>query len=211
MRQQPAVLAVTAAALLVLGAGALATQAAAPLSIVADESDVVISVGKAGVLGFAGHAHEVAAPRVRGTVVPDPSDWSRSSVSLDVDAAALRVTGAGEPAADVPEVQRVMLGDRVLDAGRFPTVSFRSSRVAVRSLSGTGADLQVEGEVTLHGIARPLAVPVHVSWDGPGALIARGAFSLKQSAFGIQPVTAAGGTVKVRDEVEIRFVLKARR
>jgi polyisoprenoid-binding protein YceI len=198
-------------ALVVVAAGALAMQASGPLSVVADESHVVIAVGKAGMFGFAGHAHEVVAPAVRGTVVADVADWARSRVSLDFDAAALRVNGAGEPPADVPEVQRVMLGDRVLDAARFPNVSFRSTRVAVKALARDGADLQVEGQVTLHGVTKPLVVPVHVTWDGAGALVGRGAFSLKQSTFGIQPVTAAGGTVKVRDEVEVRFVLKARR
>jgi hypothetical protein len=43
-----------------------------------------------------------------------------------------------------------------------------------------------------------------------GRLTARGSFSLKQSDFGMVPVTAAGGTVRVEDEVDVQFVLRAR-
>lgn len=78
-------------------------------------SQVVVHVGKAGVFGFAGHAHEVAAP-VAGSVTLDRANLGRSRVVLEFETKALRVTGRGEPAGDVPEVQRTMLGERVLDA-----------------------------------------------------------------------------------------------
>jgi hypothetical protein len=42
-------------------------------------------------------------------------------------------------------------------------------------------------------------------------MTARGGFVLRQTEFGMQPVTAAGGTVRVKDEVQVQFVLKARR
>jgi polyisoprenoid-binding protein YceI len=183
----------------------------AEFSVVPGESRVVIGVGKAGMLAFAGHAHEVLAPAVSGTVTLDGTDWPRSGVSLEFQAAALTVTGKDESPSDVPEVQRTMLGARVLDAERFPKVSFRSTRVALQAVTTGGADLRVEGTVTLHGVTQPLSVPVHVTLDGSGTLTARGQFSLKQSAYGIQPVTAAGGTIRVKDDVDVQFTVKARR
>jgi len=71
------------------------------LAIDAANSQVVIKVGKAGVFGFAGHAHEVTAADVRGQVIVDEADLAQSSVSLDFVAASLRVSGKGEPPADV--------------------------------------------------------------------------------------------------------------
>jgi polyisoprenoid-binding protein YceI len=180
------------------------------LAIDAANSRVTIQVGKAGLFGFAGHAHEVAAGDIRGQVMFDPADLSRASVSLEFGAAALRVTGKDEPPADVAEVQRVMLSDRVLDVKRFPTMSFRSRRVSAAARVATAADLLIEGDLTLHGTTRPMTVRATVAFDAGGRLTARGSCALKQSDFGMVPVTAAGGTVRVRDEVDVQFVLSAR-
>ncbi len=180
------------------------------MTVDAADSQVLIQVGKAGMFGFAGHAHEVAAADVHGQVVFDPVDLSRASVSLEFAAAALRVTGRNEPPADVGEVQRVMLSDRVLDVERFPTIGYRSRRVSVTARTAAAADLLIEGDLTLHGTTRPLAVRATATIDAGGRLTARGSFSLKQSEFGMVPVTAGGGTVRVRDEIDIQFVLRAR-
>jgi polyisoprenoid-binding protein YceI len=163
------------------------------------------------VFGFAGHDHHVAARALSGAVEVDPSDWSRSTVSLEFRSGALRVLEADEPPADVPEVQRVMLSPRVLDAERFPTVAFRSTRVTVHSADGGSGDLRIEGGLTLHGITQPVVVPVRVTMDPSGGLEAQGTCRVKQSAYGIEPPTAAGGTVRAKDEVIVRFQVKARR
>jgi polyisoprenoid-binding protein YceI len=173
-------------------------------------SRVAIDVGKAGLLGFAGHAHEVEAPGVSGRVAFDFSDWRRSSVSLEVDAASLRVTGKGEPPADVPEVQRVMLSSQVLDVARFPRILFQSRRITVTDQTAVPATALVEGDMTLHGTTRPMAIRAGITLDAGGRITARGSFPLKQSDFGMVPVAAGGGTVRVKDELDIHFVLSAK-
>jgi polyisoprenoid-binding protein YceI len=180
------------------------------LTIDAADSRVVIEVGKAGLFGFAGHAHEVTAADLHGEVRVDEADLSRSSVALDFGAAALRVTGKDEPPADVGEVQRVMLSDRVLDAARFPAISFRSKRVSVTARKATTVDLLIEGELTLHGTTRPVTLRASAAFDAGGLLTVRGSCPLMQSEFGMVPVTAAGGAIRVRDQVDIQFVVRAR-
>ena len=180
------------------------------LTIDAAGSRVSIDVGRSGVFGFAGHNHEVLAPAVSGRVAFDPGDWQHATVTLQFDAAALRVTGKGDPPADIPEVQRVMLSDEVLAVKRFPTVAFRSRRVSATPRTPQTIDLAIEGDVTLHGTTRPMTVRATVTLE-PDGLTARGSFVLRQTEFGMQPVTAAGGTVRVKDEVQVQLVLKARR
>lgn len=172
-------------------------------------SRVVIQVGKAGAFGFAGHSHDVEAP-VTGSVTVDTSDFARSVVLLEFDSASLRVTGKGEPAQDVPEVQRVMLSERVLDVSRYPKIVFRSRRVTMSGRAGDSLNLSVEGDLTLHGATKPCVVPVRVKLS-EGALTAEGTTTLKQSDFGIQPVTAAGGTVRVKDALDVTFTVHAAR
>jgi polyisoprenoid-binding protein YceI len=179
------------------------------LTIDPGESRVTIFVGKAGLLSFAGHAHEVVAPVVRGRVTFDPMDWPKASVSLEFDAAALRVTGKGEPASDLPAVEKTMLGAQVLDVERFPTIAFLSRRVSVVTGASGPAALTIDGDLTLHGKTRPMTIRARASLDASGRLTATGAFALKQTDFGIVPVTAAGGTIRVKNDLDIQFVLKA--
>ncbi len=180
------------------------------LAIDAANSQVLIQVGKTGMFGFAGHAHEVAATGVRGRVTFDPADLPHASVSLEFAAAALRVSGKGEPPADVPEVQKIMLSEKVLDVTRFPTITFVSRRVSVSAKTGGTVDVLIEGDMTLHATTRPMAIRASVTLDAGGHITARGAFVLKQTDFGIVPVTAGGGTVRVKDELDIQFVLRTR-
>src|SRR5262245_53867748 len=91
-----------------------ADEAVREFHVDAAASQVTVQVGRSGAFGFAGHNHEVAVPKVDGVIVLDSADATRSTMTLRFDVTAMKVSGRGEPAADVPEVQRVMLSDRVL-------------------------------------------------------------------------------------------------
>ncbi len=194
---------------LVAAAGlAAAAQTGQEFRVDPASTSVVIQVGRAGLLAFAGHNHEVAAPAVDGHISLNSADLSRSRVALQFDAKALKVTGRGEPAGDVAEVQRTMLSERVLDAARYPTIAFESDQVSVQKRSGDGFTIRVDGRLTLHGVTRPASASVVVRLDG-NRLTARGQATVRQSDFGIRPVTAAGGTVRVKDEVDVTFSVVA--
>jgi polyisoprenoid-binding protein YceI len=170
------------------------------------KSSVQVHVGKSGLLKGAGHEHEVAGGTFHGSVVADEADLSRSSVEVSWKAAELRVTGAGEPAKDVPEVQAVMVGPRVLDAARFPEIVFRSRAVEGSRVSPGVYDLTVRGEFSLHGVSREMVLPMRVELSGD-TLTATGRATLEQTAYGIKPVTAGGGLVKVKNAVEVEYRL----
>jgi polyisoprenoid-binding protein YceI len=188
-----------------------AAAVAAPRSYRVDAaaSLVQVHVGKSGAFSFAGHKHEVVAPALEGTVVADPDDLAASSVSVTFTAASLRVTGEGEPAKDVPKVQAAMVGPEVLDATRFPAVTFRSRQVSGQAAPGGGWTLTVVGDFTLHGVTRSLSLPLRVAVEGD-VLTATGRTVIGQKDFGIQPVSAAGGTVKVKNELAIEYRIVAR-
>jgi polyisoprenoid-binding protein YceI len=171
-------------------------------------TSVIVHVGRAGLFAFAGHNHEIAAPVVDGRISLSSTDISRSQLTLRFDAKALKVTGRGEPAGDVAEVQRTLLGERVLDVTRYPTIAFESDQVALQKRSADGLALRVDGRLTLHGVTRPMSVPVTVRLNG-NRLTASGQATVRQSEFGIRPVTAAGGTVRAKDEVAVTFSIVA--
>jgi polyisoprenoid-binding protein YceI len=176
---------------------------AAPRRYVLDPaaSRLEIHVGKTGLLGFAGHVHEVVAGTFQGNATFDPDRIAASAVDLTIDAGALRVSGQGEPPADVPQVQAAMLGPACLDASHFPTIRFVSVAVADAGADAKGRDLTLHGELTLHGVKRAVTMRVHLDLTG-AELAATGRTTLRQSDFGITPISKAG-VVKVKDELEI--------
>src|SRR5258706_11808184 len=175
----------------------------------AARSSVVVHVGKAGVFKFAGHAHDVLAPRVSGEVVAVAEPLSRSSVKLSFESAALKVSEKDEPAGDAPKVDAVMAGPKVLDVAKFPSIAFVSSAVTGRA-AGAVYELEVAGDLTLHGVTRRISVPVRVALQPDGLLKATGGFALRQTNFGITPVSVAG-VVNVKDELRIDFEIVATR
>jgi polyisoprenoid-binding protein YceI len=178
-------------------------------SIDGKASSAEAHVGKTGLGSFAGHEHLVLAQNVQGEVMLDSEDLAMSSVDLIVDARSLRVSPEGEPAGDAPRVQQVLRGPEVLDTGRFGTIHFGSTGVTGQQASPGVWDLTVTGEISLHGVVKPLTLPVHLEVKG-ASLVATGKFTLKQTDFGIEPTSAAGGLVKVADDVAISFKLAAR-
>lgn len=185
--------------------------AAAPRTFVVDPaaSSVRIHVGKSGAFSFAGHTHEVVAPALSGEVTADPGNLAASTVALTFEASALKVLPEGEPAGDAPKVEEAMRGSKVLDAARFPAVTFKSQRVSGRDAGGGAYDLELAGEIALHGVTRPITLPVHVEVSGD-TLTASGKAVLRHDQFGMQPVSAAGGSVKVKNEIAVEYRIVAR-
>src|SRR5262249_11614369 len=124
-------------------------------------------------------------------------DEGAGTVDLVVDAAHMQVLDPNLSPEKRAQVQERMLGPDVLDVTRFPRIEFHAKGAARRE---TG-EWHVKGDLTLRGQTHP--VEVRVSRSAPQHY--RGSAALKQTAFGITPITIAGGTVKVKDEVKIEF------
>ena len=190
-------------------AASLAVAAAGPRTFTVDpeHSRALIDVGKSGTFSFAGHTHEVEAPLTSGIVHLDPDALTRSDVHLEFNAAAMRLTGKGEPPGDVPKVTQAMLGDQVLDAKTYPSITFESTSVTAKGALPT-LDLSVAGKLTIRNTTKPVTAAVAVKVDG-ATLTATGTFTIKQTDFGIKPISV-GGVVKVKDELTITFTIAAR-
>lgn len=173
-------------------------------------SEVRVDVGKSGLFKFAGHAHEVTAPISQGRIEADAADPGRSTVSLRFQSAALRVSGKDEPEDERPKVQETMAGPKVLDVAHFADIVFTSRTVTGRAAGAGAFDLKVDGDLALHGATHAVSVPVRVTLGPDGSLVAEGKTTLRQTDFGIKPVSVAG-VVNVKDELGISFRVSARR
>jgi len=200
------------ATILVRAAGA-ASLADGTFVVSERRSSVLVHVGKSGLLSLAGHRHEVAAP-VTGLISVNPGNLGASSVELAFATARFHVRPEGEPEGDAPKVEEVMRGPRVLDSARFGEIRFRSRTVSGRAVGGAGGvdeyEVLVTGDLTVHGFTREVVVPMRVVLEGD-TLTAKGRATIRHDQFGLTPVTAAGGTVRVRNEIEIGFEIVAER
>jgi polyisoprenoid-binding protein YceI len=195
--------------LLLAGASPAAADADGVYRIDGPRSSVVVSVGKSGLMSFAGHEHVVRTSQVDGEVSATASDPSRSAVKLTFAAAGLKVDEKGEPAGDAAKVEAAMQSAKVLDVARFPTVTFTSTSVAARNAKEGAYDLDVAGDLTLHGVTHQVTLPLHVVAQGD-TLTASGRLTLRQTDYGISPVTVAG-VVKVKDALDIEYQITATR
>jgi polyisoprenoid-binding protein YceI len=95
------------------------------------------------------------------------------------------------------EVQHTMHA-KVLQSQSYPLISFHSTKIEKTGVN----QWLVSGELTLHGQSRPIRAEVNYA---EGAYTGRS--TIKQTDFGIDPVSVAGGVVKVKNELEIQFVV----
>jgi polyisoprenoid-binding protein YceI len=155
-------------------------------------SKITVHVGKTGLFSMAGHEHQVSAPVNQGAI----NESSPGHVWFRLDARTLTVL----PEKDQAEVQSTMQR-QVLESERFPEIRFEST--GIQQLAAN--HWKVEGKLTLHGQTHPVIADVHRS----GASY-EGKSTIKQTDFGIQPVSVAGGTVKVKNELAIEFSIQLR-
>jgi hypothetical protein len=178
-------------ATLVLSAIALPSDAQ-PRAIDPKRSTVTVRVFKSGLFRAFADDHVIEAPLAEGLL----DDSATPNVRIAIDVRDMRVLDPGLSPKDRREVQARMLGSEVLDADRFPHIRFRS--VAIQK--SDAARWSIQGELEVHGQTRQVRVNVVLDQGHY-----KGSTSLKQSEFGITPISIVGGTVKVKDELKIDF------
>ena len=83
------------------------------------------------------------------------------------------------------EIQKDMQ-EMTLETQKFPQITFRSSRVDKLA----EGQWRVEGNLSLHGVAKPVSLTVKRSGESYMAHTV-----LKQTDFGIKPITVGGGVI----------------
>lgn len=182
-----------------LAVAALTIAAASPdaqsiRSIDVQHSTMTVYVYKQGLFSFLADNHVIDAPIAHGTY-----DSARRSVSIVVDAAAIRVVDPHLSADKRSKVQANMSGPQVLDVAKYPSIVFDSTQIA----GDDNGRLTVSGNLQLHGQTHP--VTFDAQSDGAGHFT--GTATVRQSAFGITPIKIAGGAVSVKDDVRIDFAI----
>ncbi len=162
----------------------------------AGHSSITVKVEKSGLFSAFAHNHTIQAPIASGNL-----DTEKRTATLTFNAKEMKVLDEGVKESERADIDQTMKSDKVLDVQRFPEIRFGSTSITPQG----GGRYQVRGDLTLHGTTRPVEFPITFSKDRY-----TGSVKLKQTDFGIAPVSIAGGTVKVKDVIEVVFVIVPR-
>jgi polyisoprenoid-binding protein YceI len=166
-------------------------------SIDTQRSTITIHVGKAGLLSAAAHEHWVSAPIASGAI----DDSGAARVEFKVQTASMTVKP--DPKVDAKTHDQIQkdMEEMTLDTVRYPEISFRSTQVE----KVAEGQFKVGGVLTLHGASKPVSVSVKREGDSY-----TGHSVIKQTDFGIKPISIGGGMIKIKDPVDIDFVIFSR-
>jgi hypothetical protein len=177
------------------------------LSVDPDSSRVYIKVSSGGLVG---HAHGVAGRLASGKVALGGTGelvFDMRSFVADLPEARTFVGLKGSlSATDQQKVSETMRGKAVLDVARFPvaTLAIDTAKPLDGQAAGVPGQYQLEGQLTLHGVARPVRLTATLAPAGtPGAMRLRGSLTILQSEFGITPYSKGAGLIRVADRLEI--------
>lgn len=194
---------------LMLSAWPVEAQKARTYTIVAGESSFWVFVPKTGLLSGLAHDHEIGVKAFTGKIVVPESGASGGSLELDVDATSLAVLDKKPSEEDKKKIYNSMHNE-VLESAKHTKINFKS--VSVADLKQTGGDsysLTLNGDLTLHGVTKRIALPVSLTINAQ-QLRAVGKYTLRQTDYGIKPYSAAGGTIKVKNDIVVNFNIVAR-
>jgi polyisoprenoid-binding protein YceI len=161
-----------------------------------------------GVLSALGHNPTIAIRDFAGEVRFQPGTLDAASLELRLKASSFEVTNQIRDK-DKREIEENMHRD-VLETDQFPEIVFRSSAASAIKTGEGQFRIDLNGSLTLHGVTRPQPIQTYVTVSEE-RLRARGDFSILLSDYQIRPVSAVGGTLKLKDELKCSFEIVARR
>lgn len=171
-------------------------------------SQFTVRAFASGMLSSFGHSPRFAIRDFSGEASFDPASQAGASLVLRIRADSLEVMDDIK-SKDRREMESTMTAS-VLESAKYPEIVFKSTGVSSNQLSEGRYQVNVSGDLSLHGLTRSLTVPAQLAILGD-EFRASGEVSLSQTNFGIQPVSVAGGTLTLKDELKFSFNILARK
>jgi polyisoprenoid-binding protein YceI len=143
------------------------------------------------------------ATGISGTVTFDPAEPAAARGKIVVASSSLHVGN--------PMQQQHLLGDKWMDAAKYPEISFEAKELKNVKTTGDTTTADVAGAFTLKGISKEITVPVKFTYlkgklgqrvpnQKGDLLVIRSTFNIKRSDFGIMPGQMEE---KVSDTIEL--------
>jgi polyisoprenoid-binding protein YceI len=161
-----------------------------------------------GMLSTFGHNPTIGIRDCDGELGFIPETYEKAYVRMMFDLRAVDVLDEMKKD-DRKKLEQTMNGE-VLDVEHFPTAGYNSSDITVQKNGGGPLNAHANGELSFHGVTRRQVVDARASEMGTMLRIF-GEFSVRQSDYGIKPISFAGGMLRLKDELKFKFELVARK
>lgn len=204
------------------------TDRSTNMIVLRTDSTLYAVTHRAGLFGFLGHEHAITTQEWSARLCYLEENVDQSFIEVTIPTGSVRIdTERGQELAGlesspdpgtIEDLQMEMLGDRYLDADAFPELAFTST--SVTHAEGTAddssgadappADLEVTGDLTIHGQTNSVTFPVVVERTDTGSFRFEAHVAFRMTNFGIAPENTAG-VVAVADEMDIYLNLAAQR
>lgn len=133
--------------------------------------------------------------KIDGTFTYDPATWTATQVTMTVDPASIDTGQA--------DFNKTIAGPSYFDAAKYPAITFVSNKVEAGVEGGKGT---VSGDLTFHGVTKPVSLDVTFNGVGPGIIPGgtrlgfSGTTHIKRSDFGVTTMSQYAG-----DDLELVF------
>jgi polyisoprenoid-binding protein YceI len=167
------------------------------------QSTFMVRAFAGGLLWFKGHDHFVAARQFTGEATITPDTIVPASLLLTVRSESLVET---RDVFTPPQKQIINkeLREIVLPPDKYPEIVFKSTGVTGKTLGNGQYEVKINGDLTLHGVTRPIVIQAKVSLSG-NDLRAKGEFTVDRSDFKVPATSAVHGLVRIRNKLKFTF------
>jgi polyisoprenoid-binding protein YceI len=176
-------------------------------SIDAASSRFTVQAFATGLLSTFGHNPRIGIRDYDGQIDFVPETYEKALVRINVRTATMDVLDEMKDK-DRKTLEQTMY-EQVLEADRFPNTVYESKQIIVQKLGNDLLSARVTGELSFHGVTQTQSFDARVTALGTMLRIS-GDFSLRQSDYGIKPVSFAAGALRLKDELKFDFELVAR-
>lgn len=163
---------------------------------------------RGGLLWFKGHEHLVAVKNFGGEAEITSGSILPAKLHIVAKAGSLEETSSVFTDQQKQIINKE-LREIVFQPDKYPEISFQSTSMAVDKISDA-YKVKIKGDLTLHGVTRPITIPAKVSLSG-NDLHAIGEFDIDRSDFNVKATSAFHGMVRVRKTVRLEFDIVAHR
>ena len=177
--------------------------------LIPEQSKFTVQAFAEGLFSAFGHDPVLAIKHFTGEMQFVPGSFESASLKITIKADSIVVSNEVSEK-DRLEIEQTMR-EQVLEIAKYPEIVFVSSNISVTRLAEGRYRARIIGDLTFHGVTQKnLWITAQVTVSGE-SLKAQGDFTLKQTDFGIKPFSAAGGTIKLKNELKFSFDMVARK
>jgi polyisoprenoid-binding protein YceI len=161
-----------------------------------------------GLLSFLGHSPTFAVRNFTGELALDRETLESGWCRVTAESASLQLLDA------VSRADRIDIEGRmrqeVLQVEKYPQIIVEASELSASRADPGRFHLRLGGRLTLCGVTNPIQVDTLLTDEGPRIILA-GDFAVRPSNFGIRPVRALGGALRLKDHLAVSFSLVGER